>query len=80
MNLFAAFNTRTGDVIGWSVIPERAAGFVSLLDLLEATIPATVTVVHLVLDNLWVHKGKAVTGSSATHASCSTSRRFDAPG
>ncbi len=60
LNLFAAFNTRTGEVIGWSAERKRAAEFVSFLDLLDASLPASVTAVHLVLDNLRVHKSKAV--------------------
>ena len=60
LNLFAAFNTRTGGVIGWSASRKRADEFVSFLDLLDAMIPERVTLVHLILDNLRVHRGKAV--------------------
>ena len=60
LQLFAAFNTRTGQVIGWNASRKRATEFIAFLDLLDASLPATVTAVHLVLDNLIVHKSKAV--------------------
>lgn len=67
LNLFAAFDTRRGKVIGWSATRKRAAEFVSFLDLLDASIPVTMTTVHLVLDNLRVHKSKAVKAWLAEH-------------
>lgn len=67
LNLFAAFNTRTGEVIGWSATTKRAAEFVSFLDLLDASTPANVTTIHLVLDNLRVHKSKLVNAWLANH-------------
>ena len=60
LNLFAAFNTRNGEVIGWNGTRKRAEEFISFLELIEATIPAEITRVYLVLDNLRVHKSKAV--------------------
>lgn len=67
LQLFAAFNTRTGEVIGWDASRKRAAEFVAFLDLLDARFPATVTTVHLVLDNLIVHKSKAVRAWLSEH-------------
>lgn len=67
LNLFAAFNTRTGEVIGWSAARKRAAEFVSFLDLLDASLPPSTTTVHLVLDNLRVHKSKAVSAWLTAH-------------
>ncbi len=60
LNLFAAFDTRTGKVIGWSAARKRADEFISFLELLEGMLPAALTAVHVVLDNLRVHKCKAV--------------------
>ena len=60
LQLYAAFNTRTGEVIGWDSPQKRADEFVGFLDLLDASFPATVTAVHIVLDNLIVHKCKRV--------------------
>jgi DDE superfamily endonuclease len=67
LHLFAAFNTRTGAVIGWSAARKRADEFIAFLDLLDASVAASVTAVHLVLDNLSVHKSKAVNGWLSTH-------------
>ena len=67
LNLFAAFNTRTGEVSGSTAVRKRAVEFVSFLNLLDASFPASVTAIHLVLDNLRVHKAKAVTAWLATH-------------
>lgn len=67
LNLFAAFNTRTGEVIGWSGTRKRADEFISFLEYLDALIPAGISRVYLVLDNLRVHKGKAVHAWLAEH-------------
>jgi transposase len=67
LNLFAAFNTRTGQVIVWNAARKRAAEFVAFLDLLEASLPPALATVHLVLDNLRVHKSKAVNAWLAEH-------------
>lgn len=57
LNLFAAFNTRSGEVFGWNAGRKRAEEFVSFLELIDQTIAAEVTTIHIVLDNLRVHKG-----------------------
>lgn len=67
LNLFAAFNTRSGTVIGWSATRKRADEFISFLELIEATFPADITIIHLVLDNLRVHKGKVAKAWLAQH-------------
>jgi hypothetical protein len=67
LHLFAAFNTRTGAVIGWNAARKRASEFISFLDLLDASVPASVTTVHVVLDNLSVHKSAAVNSWLAAH-------------
>lgn len=60
VNLLAAFNTRSGTVIFETPERKRAIEFVHFLDKLDEEIPPTVSTVHIVLDNLRVHKGKAV--------------------
>lgn len=67
LNLLAAFDTRSGDVIG---ICRRRKRQVELIDLLEAidrdTSPST-TVIHVVCDNVITHKGKLVRAWLAKH-------------
>src|SRR5262245_19189260 len=60
LQLFAAFDTRTGEVIGILRQRKRQAEFIELLDKIDRERPETVTLVHLVCDNLSVHKGKLV--------------------
>jgi hypothetical protein len=60
LQMFAAFNTRTGEVIGWNATRKRAQEFIAFLDLLDASFPESIAFIHLVLDNLRVHKSKAV--------------------
>jgi hypothetical protein len=67
LNLFAAFDTRTGEVIGWCAPRKRADEFVSFLELLDAALPAGITTIHLVLDNLRVHTGKRVCAWLTAH-------------
>src|SRR4051812_6935712 len=58
LNLFAAFDTRTGRVYGMTAERKRQAEFIAFLEQLDREIPATVRTVHIVLDNLRMHKGK----------------------
>lgn len=60
LNLFAAFDTRTGKVYGQCHERKRQVEFIQFLEHLDREIPAHVTVIHLVMDNLRVHKGKQV--------------------
>ena len=60
LQLFAAFDTRTGDVIGILRRRKRQAEFIELLEQIDRDTPAPVTLIHLVCDNLSVHKGKLV--------------------
>lgn len=60
LNLFAAFDTRTGTVYGLTADRKRQAEFLTFLEHLDREIPADGTVIHLVLDNLPMHKGKQV--------------------
>jgi transposase len=67
LNLFAAFDTRSGRVYARTAERKRQKEFIELLEQIEAEIPATVTTVHLVLDNVSTHKGKQVKAWIARH-------------
>ena len=60
LNLFAAFNTRSGEVIGRTESRKRAEEFIAFLDHLDDQLPPSLTAIHLIIDNLSVHKSKAV--------------------
>ena len=60
LNLFAAFDTRTGKVWGQTYERKRQEEFIAFLEYLDNEIPPSMTTIHLVLDNLSVHKGKKV--------------------
>ena len=67
LNLFAAFDTRTGEVYGMTAERKRQAEFIAFLGRLDRGIPATVKTIHVVLDNLRMHKGKQVRAWLAKH-------------
>jgi transposase len=67
LNLFAAFDTRTGRVYGRTATRKRQAEFIEFLEQLERELPAEKTIVHVVLDNLKMHKGKRVQAWLAAH-------------
>jgi transposase len=67
LNLFAAFDTRTGKVYGRSAGRKRQVEFIAFLEQLDRELPAAKTVVHVVLDNLRMHKGKQVQAWLAAH-------------
>lgn len=67
LNLSAAFDTRTGDVIGICRRRKRQVEFIELLEAIDAKMPARVTAIHLVCDNVSTHKGKLVRAWLARH-------------
>jgi transposase len=67
LNLFAAFDTRSGHVYGQGHRRKRAAEFVAFLAYLDGQLDPAITRVHLVLDNLRAHKTKAVQAWLAAH-------------
>jgi transposase len=67
LNLFAAFDTRTGKVYGRTAERKRQVGFIAFLEQLDREIPAAITTVHVVPDNLVMHKGKQVRARLAQH-------------
>lgn len=67
LNLFAGFNTRTGKVYGHTAERKRQKEFIEFLEILDREIPADITLIHIVLDNLRMHKGKQVQAWLAKH-------------
>lgn len=67
LNLFAAFDTRTGKVYGMTAERKRQVEFIAFLEMLDREMPAEITVIHVVLDNLRMHKGKQVQAWLARH-------------
>jgi transposase len=66
-HLFAAFDTRTGQVYGRTTRRKRQVEYLSLLEHLDRTLPATLTTIHLLADNVSVHHGKQVQAWLAAH-------------
>jgi transposase len=60
LNLFAAFDTRTGKVYAHTADRKRQKEFIEFLDQLNREIPVEITKIHLVMDNLRMHTGKQV--------------------
>ncbi len=67
LNRFAAFDTRTGKVFAHTAERKRQAEFIEFLKKLDREIPAEVTEVHLVMDNLRMHTGEQVQAWLAGH-------------
>ena len=67
LNLFAAFDTRTGKVYGLTASRKRQSEFIEFLEQLDREIPTSVKTIHVVLDNLRMHKGKQVQAWLAKH-------------
>ncbi len=67
LNLFAAFDTPTGKVYGMRAPRKRQAEGIAFLEQLDGEIPASVTTIPLVLDNLRMHKGTPVQAWLAVH-------------
>jgi len=66
LSLFAALNPRTGDVIGQTAARHTSAEFVAFLKEVVATCPADQPI-HIILDNLSVHKAPLVRDFLAAH-------------
>jgi transposase len=67
LNLFAAFDTRTGTVYGRCYERKRQVEFIQFLEYLDRKIPQTIQTIHVVLDNLRVHKAQKVQAWLAKH-------------
>jgi DDE superfamily endonuclease len=67
LQLFAAFDTRNGKVIGILRRRKRQVEFIELLEKINRDTPEAVTLLHLLCDNLSVHHGKLVRAWLAKH-------------
>jgi transposase len=67
LNLFAAFDTRSGKVYACTADRKRQVEFIAFLEQLDREVPAEKTTIHVVLDNLPMHKGKQVQAWLAQH-------------
>lgn len=67
LNLIAAFDTRSGHVMGLCRRRKRQVELIELLDLIDQTTPASVTRIHVVCDNVRMHTGQLVRAWLATH-------------
>jgi transposase len=66
-HLFAAFDTRSGRGYGVTTRRKRQVEYLSLLEHLDQAIPASVTTIQLLADNVSVHHGKLVQRWLAAH-------------
>ena len=60
VNLLAAFDTRTGEVIGICRRRKRQVEFMELLEEIERQTPPNVSTIWIIADNVSVHHGKEV--------------------
>lgn len=60
INLLASFDTRSGKVIGICRPRKRQAEFIELLETIDRETDVSVTLIHLVCDNVSTHHGKLV--------------------
>lgn len=67
INLFAAFDTRTGKVTSILRKRKRQIEFLELLEQIDHQTPLSVTRIHLVCDNVSIHHGKIVRAWLQTH-------------
>jgi len=67
LNLFAGFDTRTGKVYATTAERKRQVEFIAFLEHVDREIARHITTVHVVLDNLRMHKGKQVQAWLAKH-------------
>ena len=67
LNLFAGLDTRTGRVYGKTYGRKRQVEFIDFLEHIDRTIPARVTAIHVVCDNVSTHHGKLVRQWLAAH-------------
>ena len=58
VNLFAAFDTRTGHVWGMTARRKRQVELIELLEKIDREVPPEITTIHIVLDNVSTHHGK----------------------
>jgi transposase len=67
LNLFAAFDTRSGQVFGQCYSRKRQQEFMAFLEHLDREIAAHIWTIHLVCDNVSTHHGKEVRQWLSSH-------------
>jgi transposase len=67
LNLFAAFDTRSGHVYAATAPRRRQVEFIAFLEQLDQELPTSITTIHLVLDNVRMHTGTLVRAWLALH-------------
>jgi transposase len=67
LNLFAAFDTRSGQVYGHCHDRKRQREFIDFLEVLDRQIDEQISTIHLVCDNVSTHHGKEVRTWLAKH-------------
>lgn len=67
LNLFAAFDTRSGEVFGICRRRKRQVEFIELLEEIDHQTAAPITRIHLICDNVSIHHGKQVRTWLADH-------------
>lgn len=60
LNLVAVFDTRSGEVIGLCRRRKRQVEIIELLEEVDRRLPASITAIHVVCDNVRTHSGKLV--------------------
>jgi hypothetical protein len=60
LNLFAGFDTRTGQVYATTADRKRQGECIAFLEHVDREVARDITTIHVVLDNLRMHKGKQV--------------------
>lgn len=58
LNLFAGFDTRTGTVYATTAERKRQVEFIAFLEQVDREMAPHITTIHVVLDNVRMHKGK----------------------
>jgi transposase len=67
LNLFAGFDTRTGTVYATTAERKRQVEFIAFLEHVDRETAPTITTIHVVLDNVRMHKGKRVQAWLSKH-------------
>ena len=67
VNLFAAFDTRSGEVFGICRARKRQVEFIELLEEIHRKTPSSITLIHIICDNVSIHHGKMVRGWIKSH-------------
>ena len=67
LNLFAAFDTRSGKVYGYTAERKRQTEFIIFLEQLDKVIENKITHIYIVLDNVPMHTGQQVKAWLAEH-------------